>query len=128
MNSVQIVGRLTADVEVRKTQTSQKSFARFTVAVRRPWSKDSTDFIRCVAWEKAADLMGSQKKGRQIAINGWLQTGKGERDGVKYDTADVVVERITFIEPKAAEPAKPAAEEAEPEEPKFDIAEDDLPF
>ena len=68
INRVVLVGRLTKDVEVRKTQ-SGLSVASFTVAVDRRFSRSqdpqsgnnqqTADFINCVAWRQSADFLGS---------------------------------------------------------------------
>jgi len=69
INRVVLVGRLTRDVEVRKTQ-SGLSVASFTVAVdNRRRGQDGTaqntaDFINCVAWRQSADFLGQYAKRR----------------------------------------------------------------
>ena len=75
MNRVELVGRLTKDVEVRKTQ-SNLSVASFTVACDRRVSRDqqnqgqqTADFISCVAWRQTADFLGSYaRKGAMQAL------------------------------------------------------------
>ncbi len=125
MNKVVLIGRVTKDVEVRKTN-SGKSFTRFTLAVNRRGKDAGANFITCVAWEKTADLLGSYvKKGNQVGICGRIETGKYEdRDGKTVYTTDVMVEEVDFLEPKGSSPA--------PEEPtQSDLPEinpDDLPW
>ena len=106
MNKVVLIGRVTKDVEVRKTN-SGKSFTRFTLAVNRRGKDAGANFITCVAWEKTADLLGAYvKKGNQVGICGRIETGKYEdRDGKTVFTTDVMVEEMDFLEPKGSTPA-----------------------
>ena len=72
MNSINIIGRLTKEVELRRTQ-SGKAVATYSLAVKRPRSKDDTDFINCVTWEKAAEYLSQYgHKGDVVAVNGSL--------------------------------------------------------
>lgn len=59
MNIVCLVGRLTADPELRKT-ASGDSFTAFSIAVNR--DKNKADFINCVAWGKLADNLAAYKR------------------------------------------------------------------
>ena len=106
MNKVVLIGRVTKDIEVRKTN-SGKSFTRFTLAVNRRGKDAGANFITCVAWEKIADVLGAYvKKGNQIGISGRIETGKYEdRDGKTVFTTDVMVEELDLLEPKESTPA-----------------------
>lgn len=102
MNSVQLVGRLTKDVEV---YNGTSTVAKFTVAVDRRYSKDGdrqADFITCVAFGKTAEFVENYfGKGQRIGLNGRIQTGSYEKeDGTKVFTTDVVVENCEFVESK----------------------------
>ena len=105
MNKVVLIGRLTADPEVRTA--SDKTVANYTLAVDRKGAKGATgqsaDFIRCVAWEKRAEFADKYlKKGTKIAIIGRIQTGTyKDRDGKTVYTTDVVVEEQEFCEKKS---------------------------
>ena len=63
MNKVILLGRLTADPEVRYTQTG-KTVTTFTLAINRPKAKDAetaeADFIRCQCWKYRKELPGTQ--------------------------------------------------------------------
>lgn len=80
MNKVIIMGRLTADPDLRTTQTGM-STCRFSVAVDRPFIDKTTgqrqaDFIRCTAWDKSAENINRFfRKGSMIMIEGSLRTG-----------------------------------------------------
>lgn len=103
MNSVQLLGRLARDPEVRYTQgENATSVARFTVACNRKYKKNSeqeADFISCVAFGKTAEFIERYfNKGSSIALNGRIQTGSyTNKDGSKVYTTDVVVESLEFV-------------------------------
>lgn len=103
MNRVILIGRLVADPEIMNTQ-SGNSVARYRLAVDRQRKKDGqqeSDFISCVAWGKGAEFAHRYlSKGTKIAVEGRIQTGKYEKDGVKHYTSDVIVERHEFCERK----------------------------
>ena len=127
MNKVVLIGRVTKDIEVRKTN-SGKSFTRFTLAVNRRGKDAGANFITCVAWEKTADLLGAYvKKGNQIGICGRIETGKYEdRDGKTVFTTDVMVEEMDFLESKGSTPAANEPTDQQPDIP--EINPDDLPW
>ena len=114
MNKVILIGRLTSAPEVMNTQ-SGKAVARYRLAVDRQRKKDGqqeADFISCVAWDKGAEFAHRYlSKGTKIAVEGRIQTGSYEKDGVKHYTTDVIVERQEFCESKsAAQTAEPAVD------------------
>jgi single-strand DNA-binding protein len=99
MNKVILIGRLTKDPELTYAAGSGVAIARFTLAVNRPFKREETDFINCVAFNKNAETIGQYlAKGRQVAINGSIRTGSYDaKDGTKRYTTDVVVENFEFI-------------------------------
>ena len=102
MNKVFLIGRTTKDIELRYT-SSNKALTYFTLAVNRLKS-DGADFIRCIAWEKTAELLEKYvKKGNRISVIGHIQTSTFEKDGEKKYNTDVVVETIEFLESKPKE-------------------------
>lgn len=122
MNNVTIMGRVTADPEVRYTQ-SQKAFCRFTLAVDRI-KKDECDFIRCVSWEKVAENMGKYvHKGDRLLVIGSIQTGSYEKDGKKVYTTDVLARTINYLDMRKSDGGFEPAQEEIPE-----AFQDDLPF
>ena len=102
MNSVNLIGRLTRDPEVRYTSGSQMAVARFSIAINRP-SKDGekqADFPNIVAFGKQAEncerYLG---KGRLVGIQGRIQTGSyTNKDGVKVYTTEVVANNVEFLD------------------------------
>lgn len=99
MNQVILIGRITADPELRYTY-DQTAFCRFSLAV--PRTAEITDFIRCNAWNKTAEIMAQYvHKGERIAVTGQIQTGQyTNKYGQKISTTEVSVWRVEFIEPK----------------------------
>lgn len=104
MNNVQIIGRLTADPELRRTQSGISS-CRFTVAVNRKYKNKDTDqydadFISCVAWKQNAEFISRYfSKGKMIALQGNLRTGSFQdrnHPDVTHYTTDVFVENVEF--------------------------------
>lgn len=96
MNTVQIMGNLTRDPEVRYTQ-SGKAVATFTVAASNTYldsegqTKEQTAFINCVAWGKLGESVGNLRKGNRAFVEGRLQTRSYEtQDGQKRYVTEVV--------------------------------------
>ena len=74
LNHIDIMGRLTRDPELRRTQ-SGTAVASFTLAVSRDFSdKDKADFIDVVAWRSTAEFVSKYfSKGRTAVVSGRLQ-------------------------------------------------------
>ena len=126
MNKTFLIGRLTADPELRETQAG-KSVCRFTLAVDRLKKDDGADFISCTAWGKTAEnLCKYLGKGAKIAVAGRIQTGSYEKDGRKIYTTDIIVNELEFLEGKK----KDQDEQGEQEDDFVDVTVDDenLPF
>lgn len=92
------IGRLTADPQLRYTAGSGTAVCRFTLAVARQFKKDETDFINCIAFNKAGETIAQYLiKGRQLAVVGNIRTGSYDaQDGSKRYTTDVIVENFEF--------------------------------
>lgn len=98
MNIVSLVGRLTKNVELKSTSTG-KNVAQFTLAVDR-YGKGA-DFIPCVAWNRAAELLSQYtKKGDKVGVEGSIQTDSYESNGKKIYTVKVAVDTIEFLSNK----------------------------
>lgn len=104
MNKTVLVGRLTADPELRQTQSGVAS-CRFTVAVNRRYADKSTgerqaDFITCVAWRQTAEFVSRYfSKGKMIAVEGELRNynyqDRNHPDVTHYCT-EVLVDNVEF--------------------------------
>lgn len=102
MNSVQLIGRITKDLEVRYTP-SQMAVTSFTLAVDRPVKKGEekqADFVRCTVFGKQAEMLEKwSRKGNRIAIEGRIQTGSYQnKNGEKVYTTDVIANRVEIID------------------------------
>lgn len=113
MNKVILMGRLTADPELRKTQ-SGVSCCRFTVAVDRPFADKATgkreaDFISCTAWKQTAEFVSRYfSKGKMIMLSGSLRTGSytdRNHSDVTHYTTDVFVDSVEFCGDKSDKPS-----------------------
>ena len=100
MNTVQILGNLTRDPEVRYTQ-SGKAVATFNVAATNTFTssdgetKEQTAFINCVAWGKTGEAVGNCKKGERLLVNGRIQTRSYDtQDGQKRYVTEVVADFV----------------------------------
>ena len=105
MNKVVLVGRLTADPDLRQTQSGIAS-CRFTVAVNRRYKNEQTgeydaDFVTCQAWRQTAEFVSKYfSKGKMIALEGSLRTGKytdKNHSDVTHYTTDVFVDNVEFV-------------------------------
>ena len=101
INKAIVAGRLTKDIDLRKTQSSL-SVCQFTLAVDRPKKKDQeqeTDFIQCVAWTYSADFLAKYaKKGDMVAVIGRIQTRSyDDRNAKKVYVTEVVAEDVSLL-------------------------------
>lgn len=104
INNVVLVGRLTKDVELKKTQ-SGTSVVTFDLAVERKYKQEGqpdADFIRCVAWNKTADLMYQYlSKGSLIGVEGHIQTRfYDNQQGQRIYVTEVIANSVQFLESK----------------------------
>lgn len=116
MNHVTLIGRLTADPEIRSTQ-SGKTVASYRLAVDRNVKTEGqpeADFINCKAFGKTGEFAEKYlHKGTKIAVEGRIQTGSYEKDGVKHYTTDIIVDRHEFCESKRSSDSGSYAEPAQ---------------
>lgn len=134
MNKVILMGRLTSDPEIRYTQ-NKLAIARYTLAVdRKGHTENTADFIRCVAFDHAAEFAEKYfKQGTKIIITGRIQTGSyTNKDGQKVYITEVVTEEQEFAESKSA--SKPKQQEVPSANPNGfmnipdGVEDEDLPF
>lgn len=105
INKAILVGRITRDPELRKTNTGLSTVS-FTLACNRRFSNNQggqdADFINCVAWRGTAEFMANYvKKGNQLGVEGRIQTRnyKDQSDKTVYVT-EVVCESVQLLESK----------------------------
>lgn len=103
MNSVELLGRLTRDPEIRYTSGSQMAVATFRIAIDRPPDKNGqkqTDFPRITVFGRQAESCEKYlKKGLRVLVQGRIQTGSyKDKNGDTVYTTDVVANRIEFVD------------------------------
>ncbi|MBC7221016.1 single-stranded DNA-binding protein [Candidatus Bipolaricaulota bacterium] len=135
VNRVLLTGRLTADPDLRYTQSGQ-ALARFTVAVNRVWQNPKTgaqekeeNFIPIVVWGKQGENCAQYlRKGRLVAVDGRLRVRSfTTQNGDRRRISEVVAQSVHFLgsRPESAEmPAPPEVPEEEVEAP----PEEEVPF
>ena len=104
LNHSTIMGRLTSDPELRRTNTG-KAVCSFTIACDKPGKDNGTSFIPCVAWEKNGEFINNYfAKGSLIALEGRLESRQYEtKDNQKRTVLEVVVSQAHFCERKKEE-------------------------
>ena len=150
INKVVLVGRLTREIELKKTN-SDTSYCRFSVAcTRRVKSKQEgapdADFINCVAWGQSAEFLSKYAtKGSIVGVEGRITTGSYEKNGQRVYTTDVTAEAVRLIgssngsrqkdestnktfTPSSEPSFSSGIEDAFSNTPSLEISEDDLPF
>lgn len=140
MNNVNIIGRLTKDIELMTTK-SGNSVVSFTIAVDNPTrqgEEKSASFFGCTAWNKVAETMAKYcHKGDKVAVSGRLNQRKyNDEQGQSRSVVEIVVQSVEFMTrsdktaQRASEgpsqPSQPAALEAD--DLKSAPSDDDLPF
>ncbi len=130
MNCVNLIGRLTAEPEVRYTQTNIM-VTQFNLAVNRayakPEDKEKADFITVLAWNKTAEFVSKYfRKGQQVGVTGRIETGSyDDKDGKRVYTTKVVAEHVYFADSKKENTGDPFAEPATSFQA---VTDEDLPF
>lgn len=134
INNATIMGRLTADPELRTTD-SGLSVTSFCVAVDRPMTKDKTDFIDCVAWRQTAEFVTRYfHKGSMIAVQGAIQTRNyDDKNGNKRTAVEIVAGNVSFCGEKKETPTRydegmPNFNAKATEDTPYTVIDEDLPF
>ncbi|HFZ6679573.1 TPA: single-stranded DNA-binding protein [Streptococcus agalactiae] len=108
INNVVLVGRMTADAELKYTP-SNVATASFTLAVNRPFKNQNgereADFIRCVIWRQAAENLANwAKKGSLIGIIGTIQTRNYEnQQGQRVYVTEVIASNFQLLESRSSQ-------------------------
>ena len=104
MNKVIMTGRATKDIELKVTPSST-NVATFSVAVKRPFKDNESDFFECVAYGKTAELISKYiKKGDLFGIEGRLQARNyTNKEGRKVYVTEIIVENVEFLQSKKQE-------------------------
>ena len=101
MNNCAFIGRLTADIELRRTN-SGKAVASYSLAVKRPRVADTTDFIEFVTWEQGAEYLAKYAhRGDIVGAVGTLQPREWtDKDGNKRKAWEVVTTSVELLSSK----------------------------
>ena len=121
LNRVILMGRLTADPELRKT-ASDLSVTSFTLAVDRNYGKGAdrqTDFINCVAWRQTAEFISRYfSKGRLMAVEGSIQVRNyTDKNDNKRQAVEVLVDQAFFADSKNSSNTSSAVDDFGPPPP-----------
>lgn len=136
VNKAILVGNLGRDAEVRFTPGGQ-AVATFSIATTENWTskdgerREQTEWHRIVLWGKSAEaLQPYLTKGKQVYVEGRLQTRSWEKDGQKHYTTEVKADRIVLLGGGSrAERGEPGPAYADPlRESQTPITDDDIPF
>lgn len=139
MNTINLTGNICNDLELKQTPGG-KSVMNFNLAVKRPFTKDTTDFIPIIVWEQSADYLSKYgRKGSRVAVSGKLTTRKWQdKDGNNRTAFEVVGDTVELMDGKndaqGSETSNPNTYIPDaynaPEKPNFeDVRDDDsLPF
>jgi single-strand DNA-binding protein len=151
LNKIFVLGRMTADPQVRSTSTGQQ-VASFGVATNRVWynqnreKQEEVEFHNVVVWGKQAEVADKfLKKGQLVLIEGRVQTRDWQgKDGQSRRTTEIIAERLQ-LGPRAGSGGAPPPSSTTPSVPKKkneesnevptisvddeeDVKEEDLPF
>ena len=134
MNNVCLIGRVTKDVQERRTQNGTPVIS-FTLAVDRRKKEDGADFIPCIAWDKAAETIARYvHKGDLFGVTGYIQTRSYEKDGRRNYATEVVTTGFQFLERKREMSSDATSVQNKSDSYNswgntgFDIDQSDLPF
>lgn len=130
MNTITLIGNLTRDAEIQ-TLNNGTTLGKFTLAVKRPYNKDATDFLDCVCFNKVADIIKQYtQKGDKIGITGYIQRREYDaQDGTKKAVVDIVANDVEFLNTKGKQeqPAENKPQQTQVELKPIDY-DTDLPF
>lgn len=129
LNKVILGGRITADPELKQTPQGV-SVVTFSIAINRKGTKETTDFITCVAWRSTAEFISKYfQKGSSIVLDGSIQVRiYQDKDNNKRQAVEVVVSDAYFVDSKGEIEVPQVAFTTDT--PKFEeiATDDDLPF
>lgn len=131
MNKITITGRITHDPEL-KTFNHDLAVCSFSLAVKRPRTKDTTDFVNCTAWRQGAEFLGKYaKRGDMIGVTGTLTSRNFEdKNGNKRTAWEVVADDVEILSSKGQAENAEETDKAEQGNMFADMEESagDLPF
>ena len=101
MNSINLIGNICNDLELKSTSNG-KYVCSFSLAVKRPHVKDTTDFLNVVVWNQSAEYLSKYAhKGDRISVSGVLTSRNYEdKNGNKRTAFEVVSNDVSVLERK----------------------------
>jgi single-strand DNA-binding protein len=137
VNKVILLGRLGKDPEVKYTQGGT-AVARFSIATDETWKDQAgekqqrTEWHNVVAWRKLAEICGQYlTKGKQVYIEGQLQSRSWEKDGTKHMVTEVLADQLVMLGGKNGEARSESQgkmSDGRKAETDLEITDDDIPF
>ena len=139
INKVILVGHLGRDPEVRYTADG-RAVANFNIATSDEWTdkdtgekKQRTEWHRIVAWGRLGEICGEYlSKGRQVYVEGKIQTRSWEKDGITRYTTEIVASDVQFLggrdSAREGTPPEDTSDLVGPDPSIPDKGEDDIPF
>jgi single-strand DNA-binding protein len=139
VNKVVLIGHLGRDPEVRYTADG-RAVANFNIATSEEWTdkdtgekKQRTEWHRIVAWRRLGEICGEYlSKGRQVYVEGKLQTRSWEKDGITRYTTEIVASDVQFLggrdSTRDVMPPEDTSGLVGPEPSIPDKEDDDIPF
>ena len=141
MNQINLIGRITKDLEIRTTE-SKKVVCNFSIAVNRNYTNEAgereADFINVAIWgQQAENLKKYQGKGSLIAVSGSLRVESYEVEGQKRNKTYVLANNIEYLSNKSANETQEAPVEESKNDPfaemginvkNIEISDEELPF
>ena len=123
LNKVILVGKLGANPETVFSQSGM-AICKFSLATdRKVKGEKKTSWHRIVAFDKLAEICGKYlEKGKEVIIEGMIEYGSYEKDGVKHYTTDILANQMTML--SGGERREPAAEAPEPR----GMSQEEIPF
>lgn len=134
MNRVILIGNLGGDPEVRYT-AGGTAVGKFSLATSRKFTgkdgqkQEKTEWHRIVAWAKLAEICGQYlTKGKKVMIEGRIEYGSYEKDGIKHYTTDIIAENMEMLGGNGQGNGNQSREEEPFGPPPGGVPEDDIPF
>ncbi len=135
INKVILIGNLGRDPEVRYTQDGQ-AVVNFTMATTMEWKdkatgekREKTEWHRVVAFGKLGEICGEYlNKGKQVYVEGRLQTRSWEQDGVTRYTTEIVASEMQMLGTRGSDSGMKSSEPYSSQPPSPDTIDDDIPF
>jgi len=133
MNLVVLMGRIAREIELKETGSGLK-IAKFTIALDGYKKDDDSEFVRCTAFGKTAEIIDQYlSQGDGIQVQGRIKTDTWEKDGEKKFSTGVIIDRFEFppgknsgsgSKSKAQKPKKKATVDVS----SIDVDSSEIPF